>query len=216
MTPITVQAATNAALVTLLLQHDILVVGEGGTRPATGITYSNIGEASLDGTKLSGFYAFIGLDETVLGEVATQSLITALSSHTYTGPDLRLIMGVSNYNPDIPQQIRNERDRRLQNGGCKVVISGVDKWFHSDDRSQLQQISLLMLGAGISSVPPWKTMDGSRVTLTAAIAQQIFASAVTQAGATHEASDAGIAAYGADPGAFSVSSIQWPAVYAAA
>lgn len=214
MTPITVQAATLPALAALLLTHGILVPGEGGMHPATGIIYSPVGTATLaDGTPLSGVYAFVAIDEDVWGETETQSLLTALSAHTYTGPALKAILGVSNYSPDIPQQIRNERDRRLQNGGCKVVIGGVDKWFHSDDRSQIQQLGLMMMGAGVSAVPPWKTMDGSRVTLTPTIAQQIFASAAAQGVATHAASDAAIAAYNANPSTFNLAAIQWPPIF---
>lgn len=65
--------------------------------------------------------------------------------------------------------IKAERDRRKV-GGIKVG----SKWFHSDDGSRIQQMGLVMMGANLPAGLQWKTMDGSFVTMTPALAQQIF------------------------------------------
>lgn len=65
--------------------------------------------------------------------------------------------------------IKTERDHRKA-GGVKVG----DKWFHSDDASRIQQLALVMMGAGLPAGLQWKTMDGSFITMTPALAQQVF------------------------------------------
>ncbi len=64
--------------------------------------------------------------------------------------------------------IKAERDRRIQSGGYKVGA----KWFHSDTFSRTQQMGLVMMGANIPNGTPWKTMDGSTVTMTQTLAGQ--------------------------------------------
>jgi hypothetical protein len=68
-------------------------------------------------------------------------------------------------------QIQDERTRR-QAGG--VFISAVNKWFHSDQTSRIQQLGLVMMGASLPNNIQWKTMDGSFITMTPAIAMAIF------------------------------------------
>lgn len=70
-------------------------------------------------------------------------------------------------------RIKTERDRRIQNGGYKVGA----KWFHSDTFSRTQQMGLVMMGANIQANTAWKTMDGSFVVMTQALAGQIFGTA---------------------------------------
>ncbi len=67
-------------------------------------------------------------------------------------------------------EIKTERDRRTDAGG--FYVDG--KWFHSDQKSRTQQLGLVMLGAAIPSGLMWKTMDGSFVTMTPSLAQQIL------------------------------------------
>lgn len=78
------------------------------------------------------------------------------------------------------EQIKLYRDYLTQNGGYKVVVGGVDKWFHSDVFSRVRQVGLVMLGADIPPTLQWKTMDGSFVTMTPALAQQIFQAAAAK------------------------------------
>jgi hypothetical protein len=82
--------------------------------------------------------------------------------------------------------IKAERDRRTQTGG--YYVASVDKWFHSDAQSRIQQIGLVMYGANMPAGLQWKTLDGSFVTMTPALAQAVFAAA--------GASDAALFAYG--------------------
>lgn len=70
--------------------------------------------------------------------------------------------------------IKTERDRRKA-AGVKVG----DKWFHSDDGSRIQQMGLVMMGASLPAGLQWKTMDGSFITMTPALAQQVFAAQAT-------------------------------------
>lgn len=72
--------------------------------------------------------------------------------------------------------IQDERTRR-QGGG--IFISSVNKWFHSDQTSRIQQLGLVMMGNGMPPNINWKTMDGSFVTMTPALALSIFNAAAT-------------------------------------
>ncbi len=94
------QAATDSALTALLLQHGLLLVGEGSPSLAPGVLYSHIGDATLEGgdVKLSGRYAFVSLNEAVFGEAAAASLLLALDAHIYKGPDIRILLGGQNFN----------------------------------------------------------------------------------------------------------------------
>lgn len=75
------------------------------------------------------------------------------------------------------QAIKAIRDFRKLNGGYKVVVSGVDKWFHSDPDSRTQQIGLVLAGAQANGIM-WKTMDNSFVIMSQALAGQIFNAAL--------------------------------------
>lgn len=69
--------------------------------------------------------------------------------------------------------IKAERDRR-QAGGVAVG----QYWFHSDDVSRIQQLSLMMLQTAIPSGLLWKTMSGEFVPMTPTLAVQVFQCAV--------------------------------------
>lgn len=71
------------------------------------------------------------------------------------------------------EAIKAERDRRTLHGGYRVA----GKWFHSDAFSRSQQIGMVMLGASLPAGLQWKTMDGSFVTMTPTLAQQVFGAA---------------------------------------
>ena len=76
----------------------------------------------------------------------------------------------------VPQHweaIKQERDKRIQAGGYQVA----GKWFHSDTFSRTQQMGLVMMGDNIPADLRWKTMDGSFVTMTPTLANQIFMAA---------------------------------------
>ncbi len=207
---ITIQAATDAALSALLIQHGVIIPGEGGIPNAPGVLYSHIGDAMLDGVQLDGRYAFVGIDDAVFGVARAAQLLVDLAEHRYMGPAVRLRSGGASYNPDTIQAIKNERDRRIQTSGYKV---GPD-WFHSDLTSRTQQIGLVIMGSSIPAGLKWKTMGGTLVTMTPTLAQQVFGAAAAQDAAHFAVAEAAIAAAKANP-AFDIASITWPAGFAA-
>ena len=110
--------------------------------------------------------------------------------------------------------IKAERDRRKIDGGYKVTVGGVDKWFHSDAFSRNQQLGLVLLGASIPPGLQWKTMDGSFVAMTQSLASQVFAAAAAQDMATFTAAETHKAAMEAssDPASYNFSG-GWPAIF---
>lgn len=106
--------------------------------------------------------------------------------------------------------IKAERDRRTDLGGYKVGT----KWFHSDQKSRSQQLGLVLLGSNIPANTPWKTMDGSFVTMTQTLAGQILAAAAASDIAIFAAAETHKAAMeaAADPAAYDFS-VGWPKVY---
>lgn len=107
-------------------------------------------------------------------------------------------------------EIKAERERRKA-GGVKVA----GKWFHSDDASRIQQLGLVMMGANLPAGLQWKTMDGSFITMTPAIAQQVFTGQAASDQAIFAAAEAHKAAMeaSADPSAYDFSG-GWPAIFA--
>jgi hypothetical protein len=75
----------------------------------------------------------------------------------------------------LVSSVLDERDRRKLTGGYKVGTY----WYHSDTTSRIQQLGLLIMGAGIPSGIMWKTMSGDFVLMTQTLAGQIFQAAVT-------------------------------------
>lgn len=73
-------------------------------------------------------------------------------------------------------EIKEYRSTLTINGGYKA--SG--KWFHSDPFSRSQQLGLVILGDNIPTGLLWKTMDGSFIEMTPALAQEVFQTATTQ------------------------------------
>lgn len=78
------------------------------------------------------------------------------------------------------EEIKAERDKRTHNGGFPAA----GKWFHSDTFSRSQQLGLVMMGANIPSGLMWKTMDGTFIEMTQAVANDVFSAAGLQDTAT--------------------------------
>lgn len=78
------------------------------------------------------------------------------------------------------EEIKAERDKRTHNGGFPAA----GKWFHSDTFSRSQQLGLVMMGTNIPAGLMWKTMDGSFIEMTQAVANDIFIGAGVQDAAT--------------------------------
>lgn len=109
------------------------------------------------------------------------------------------------------QEIKAKRDA-IKIGGA--LVDG--KWYHTDDASRIQQIGLVMMGANLPPGLQWKTLDGSFVTMTPALAGQVFqAVAALDVSAFAAAEQHRAAVYAStDPAAYDFSS-GWPAIYEA-
>lgn len=152
----------------------------------------------------------------------TPALIAEMVDVTTASPSPTVGWAYSDsvFTPPIPSDfspaqlwasIKAERDRRVQSGGYKVGT----KWFHSDTFSRTQQMGLVMLGASIPVNVPWKTMDGTVITMTQTLAGQIFATAAASDIAIFAAAETHKAAMetSADPAAYDFSA-GWPAIFA--
>lgn len=106
--------------------------------------------------------------------------------------------------------IKAKRDHLSEHGG--YLVSG--KWFHSDAKSKTQQLSLFVMGAAVPAVQ-WKTMDGSFVTMSQALAGGIFQAAAAKDMAIFGAAETHRAAMeaSATPAAYDFSG-GWPATFA--
>lgn len=111
------------------------------------------------------------------------------------------------------ERIKAERDRRKA-GGVKVKVGTVDKWFHSDEASRIQQMGLVLMGANIPANLQWKTLDGSFVTMTQAVAQSVFAATAASDQSIFAVAEGHRAALAAceDPAAYDYST-GWPAIF---
>lgn len=109
--------------------------------------------------------------------------------------------------------IKAERDRRKA-GGVQVKVGGVNKWFHSDDASRIQQMGLVMMGANIPAGLQWKTMDGTFVAMNQTVAGNVFAAAAASDQAIFAVAEGHRVAMeaSADPAAYDYST-GWPKVY---
>jgi hypothetical protein len=105
--------------------------------------------------------------------------------------------------------VKAERERR-KSGGVKVGA----KWFHSDDASRIQQMGLVMMGAGIPSDLQWKTMDGSFIAMNQTVAGAVFAAAAASDQAVFAVAEGHRVAMeaSADPAAYDYST-GWPKIY---
>ena len=110
----------------------------------------------------------------------------------------------------LADRVRAIRDRKMLNGGYQHN----GKWFHSDLASRIQQLGLNMAGNAIPPQTKWKTMDGTLVTMTPAVAQGIFAAAMQQDLALFERGEQLIAAINASSAPESIDiTTGWPATY---
>ena len=109
------------------------------------------------------------------------------------------------------EAIKAERDRRKEAG---YMVAG--HRYHSDPSSRIQQIGLVIMGAGIPAGLQWKTMDNGLVPMTQALAQQIFATTANNDATLHAVAEMKKAALYALTGLASVESFDvlggWPVV----
>ena len=108
---------------------------------------------------------------------------------------------------EVWSEIKAIRDHKTQNGGFPA--SG--KWFHSDTFSRSQHLGMVMKGASLPSIP-WKTMDGTFIMTTPALAEEIFAAAFLQDGALFAHAEALRAQAVVDPNSVDITA-GWPATF---
>ena len=84
------------------------------------------------------------------------------------------------------ERLKHIRDELTEHGGC--LVQG--KWFHTDVRSKQQQIALVMMGASIPAGLQWKTMDGSFIAMTQALAAELFSAQASREQAIFAAAEA--------------------------
>jgi len=137
----------------------------------------------------------LNVDPTVILYTDDDGVVWSVSVDGHRWDDYQAWLAVGNHpdDPDIPSlldqqaqawtNIKTERDRRTSTGGYQAA----GYWFNSDTPSRIQIMALVMLGANVPSGLQWKTMDGTFVTMTSTLAQQVFAAA--------SASDQAIFAY---------------------
>lgn len=83
-------------------------------------------------------------------------------------------------------KIKAIREEKIINGGH--CVDG--KWYHSDTVSRSQQTGLYLMGENVPVGFMWKTMDGSFVEMTQALAQKIFFAAAGQDSALFQHAEA--------------------------
>ena len=148
------------------------------------------------------------LPDTIKGEITYFKHDTVNVLQSVTEP-LKLAWRFIETKEQEKEREKLERDRRKA-GGVKVGA----KWFHSDEGSRIQQMGLVMMGASIPANLQWKTMDGSFVQMTPALAQDIFAAATAHDVAVFAAAETHRVAMeaSADPASYDYSG-GWPAIF---
>lgn len=110
------------------------------------------------------------------------------------------------------EQIKAYRDGVRNMGGFPVGTY----WFHSDTPSKIDQLGLVnaVIMEALPSGKDWKLMDGTKVTLTAPLVQQIFGSAMTRRSANFaKAEEHKVALYASsDPYGYDFTT-GWPPIY---
>jgi hypothetical protein len=137
----------------------------------------------IDGEKF-GFNSFLNKDiqsRFNIVKVPVQTTPEDYSEETYyrtEQDDAPYVIYTKKSDEQIQQvwwnKVKQQRDELTENGGC--LHSGY--WFHTDTKSKQQQMALAMLGQDLPAGIQWKTMDGSFVEMTPALAQSLFVAQV--------------------------------------
>lgn len=160
-------------------------------------------ELTIDGTQFPRgyFYDKAARDSWGITEVADPELPNPEFYTWYPNSDGTLVISprpVDSIKAALIAKCKDIRNTKVTTGGYKISVEGVDKWFHSDTLSRGQQQGLITkanmnLAAGgnledpIEGVKPWRTMDGSYVTITNGIALDILQAATNSDSAFFEA-----------------------------
>lgn len=111
---------------------------------------------------------------------------------------------------DRREAIKAEHERRTQQGGYQAA----GKWFHSDTFSRSQQLGLVYRGSNIPEGLMWKTMDGTYVEMTQAMALLVFQAALISDRANFQYAESLKAQVDSSPDPSSVNIlVGWPEIF---
>lgn len=132
-------------------------------------------ELSADGTVITRYSTEFNNNIPLSATVVTKEEFEFSIKH----PSAKYVNGAfvssqSTLSEDIEEMITKVKDLRESHHIGGVYIQSVDKWFHSDDASRTQFITLTLLGASIPPNLMWKTMNGSFIQMTQSLVQTIF------------------------------------------
>lgn len=191
----------GALLKGVVIFHEWLLIGQVGQMPFINssymlpFTYTEWGEDALEG--INDLVIALETDWLPLNKDTLPSYLAEPLSLA----DRRLM---------VSNKIKAYRNSRNSNGGYPAA----GKWFHSDQPSRIQQLSLFSLGASIPPGLNWKTLDGSFIAMTQSVAAAVFAAALNQDVATFAAAEVHLAAVAvsSDPESYDYST-GWPAIF---
>lgn len=208
----TVFATDEASLAALLAAVGVLIHGGQALHPGMGYEYKglwSVGGATA--ASVCGLIWWTGAAQDAQQQAERDVLLDALRTERalYEGIEQPIYLtGSSGYvQPTGWEWIKRERDARRQR--CGVLASG--KWFHSDSASRdlyTQAAALVALGAAPAPVP-WKTMDGSFVSMTQALLVQVMGAMAISDSSHHVVAEQAKAALAAGT-LTDLTAIQWP------
>lgn len=148
----------------------------------TSLKFSNLEETSINVTTETGSYSAPWPCYTWHAQEIQAAIDAGLSIEPFKTKEEVL----SEAKEQIWEQIKAYRKERIMNGGFKVTVDGTTKWFYSDADSRTQYNTLSNAGIGQPdlSIPNWKTMDGTLVTITVALANEIQLHGIIQEATT--------------------------------
>ena len=115
-------------------------------------------------------------DATIINELGPYPIDTTTSprpsvNHEWDGSTW--ILDIAKIREIMWNNIKAHRDLLTATGG--YLVNG--KWFHSDQQSRNQQLGLTLMGNDLPTGIMWKTMDGTFVEMTPALAHDILITA---------------------------------------
>lgn len=109
------------------------------------------------------------------------------------------------------EAIKEERARRRVEGG--IYLASVNRWFHSDDDARIQYLTLDATGASLPAGAVWKTMDGPTVNMTRPRINELILAMATLDQLLYATAQTARDTMSADPDAWDINSIVWPATF---
>lgn len=137
----------------------------------TSLKYTSIDETSIQVTTEDSSYTAPWPCHTW----HAQSIQEAIDSGIIIQPFKTVEEILSEAKEKVWSAIKVKREDRTLNGGVKVTVDGVDKWFYTDLKSTTQYNTIINAASQepLFSIPNWKTMDGSFVTMNLELVNKI-------------------------------------------